>query len=224
MPIFNCHGCPLSIFACPIGTIQNFASLRIIPISVIASLGAVGSIIGRMPCGWLCPFGLLQDLIGKTTVATKKIWKKLGLARYAVLVIFAILVPYFFTIESPVTICRLCPAGTLEAAIPWRIIEGDGWQTSSVGFIIGLTILMEVAIASYAILRAFCRYLCPLGAILSLFNSFSLYKLRIAPSCKNCEKCNKLCPIDIKVSETPNSTDCIRCLNCLKCKHVKYGI
>src|SRR5690349_21397219 len=58
-PTFYCHGCPAASMACPIGLLVNFSTLRIVPYITIAILGLVGTIGGRLVCGWLCPFGLI---------------------------------------------------------------------------------------------------------------------------------------------------------------------
>ena len=72
--------------------------------------------------------------------------------------------------------------------------------------------------------RPFCRYACPLGLLFSLFNRVSLLKLEVSPSCNQCDACVKVCPVDIKVYEDPNSGQCIRCLNCLACTKVKVAV
>ena len=79
VPVLNCYSCPSAMGACPIGAIQNFFATARFNLSiaqyqfglyVIGFLGAVGSLVGRMPCGWLCPFGFLQELLYK--IKTKK--------------------------------------------------------------------------------------------------------------------------------------------------------
>ena len=65
-PTLNCYACPGAIFACPIGTIQHFAVVGgAIPAYVLGYLAAIGAVVGRMCCGWLCPFGFFQDLLYK---------------------------------------------------------------------------------------------------------------------------------------------------------------
>ena len=64
-PVFNCHSCPISVFACPLGVIGQFSGVGLIPLSVIGVVALGGLIAGRLLCGWACPFGLFQDLLYK---------------------------------------------------------------------------------------------------------------------------------------------------------------
>ncbi|MCX7598110.1 MAG: 4Fe-4S binding protein, partial [Armatimonadetes bacterium] len=78
-PGLNCWACPTAAFACPIGAIQNalgawrwrlaagvsLGALAALPWYVIGGLVAFGAVFGRMACGWLCPFGWFQELVGR---------------------------------------------------------------------------------------------------------------------------------------------------------------
>lgn len=73
-PGLNCYSCPASVLSCPIGAVQAvLASIRIslssmkyhIGLYIFGFLGTIGMLVGRFPCGWLCPFGFLQELIHK---------------------------------------------------------------------------------------------------------------------------------------------------------------
>ena len=80
-------------------------------------------------------------------------------------------------------------------------------------------------LSSMLIKRPFCRVICPLGLILSFFNRVSLFRLEVSSACNRCDVCQKLCPVDIKVYEDPNSDQCIRCLDCTACACVtKTGV
>jgi hypothetical protein len=116
IPALNCHSCPAAVFACPIGVLVNFAALRVFPFVAIGILGFVGSITGRLACGWLCPFGFIQDGLYKIPSKKFGIPRRLGYTKYVALLLMVAFIPFFFP-ESLLVFCRVCPAGTLESAI-----------------------------------------------------------------------------------------------------------
>ena len=131
VPILNCYSCPLAVGACPIGSLQHvLASLRSPFASapyqsglyIIGSLGIVGSLIGRMSCGWLCPFGLLQELLYKIPTPKTSIPRFMSYGKYAFLAIMVVALPILIVDNSgygQTWFCKwVCPAGTLEAGIP----------------------------------------------------------------------------------------------------------
>jgi len=135
----NCHSCPSAVFACPVGTLQNFAVNHVVPLYTLGILGLIGLLIGRLSCGWFCPFGWLQDLAYKIQVPKWKISNRFGWMRYAVLIILVGIIPYL-TLET--WFSRLCPVGTLEAGIP--LVLGDASIRQLIGgmFALKVTILI----------------------------------------------------------------------------------
>lgn len=213
-PGLNCYACPFAVFACPIGTLQHFIIIREIPFYTIGILGLIGSFLGRMSCGWLCPFGFLQDLLHKIKVRKLHISNRFGWLRYAVLIILVVIIP-FITLEP--WFSKLCPVGTLQAGIPWIIIRAD--LRELVGWLFGLKILILLFFIIWAIIttRPFCRFICPLGAIYSIFNRISAFQFKIDKElCSNCGICNKVCPMEINVLEGSQQNQCIRCMDCVK--------
>jgi len=65
VPFLHCYACPTSVGSCPIGNLQHFSGIRAIPYYTLGFIGLIGVTTGRMACGWLCPFGFLQDLMFK---------------------------------------------------------------------------------------------------------------------------------------------------------------
>jgi polyferredoxin len=204
-----------------------------IPYYVIGYLALIGLAVGRMACGWVCPFGFFQDLIAKIKIKKFRFPSFLRYLKYAVLVILVIIIP-FLTHEH--WFSRLCPWGAVEASIPWAIWNPDAPaflalipSNAPIRDMIGGVYYMKMAIlASFLILmllfrRPFCFLVCPLGAIFSLFNKVSIFRLGVNDAtCTKCNKCYARCPSGIKVYENPDSPDCIRCLDCTKCKSVKF--
>jgi Pyruvate/2-oxoacid:ferredoxin oxidoreductase delta subunit len=366
-PILNCYGGPLSVFACPMGSMQQIFGIHKFPWLPIGVFLLVGIVVGRMACGWVCPFGLWQDLLNKIpfrrsagrkrwlalvlvaaitalvgvvlTLVLKAhwyriflygwlpfnvialvlairgkfgiparlwlggllaaiglallVWLKLG-ASFGVVTgvvaavllgftgrwfaaVFAAVAGFLVVVIGPAThlgplaglplgiacavvlaaivlvldqlvrktlpatflkyaflllvavvvayktgepwFCKLCPQGTLEAGIPLVLWDPQGGLRDLVGWLyyVKVSILLLVVLASMSIKRPFCRLICPIGALYSVFNKFSLVHLEVNRACKTCRRCAKVCPMDIEVHQNANQLECIRCLEC------KYG-
>lgn len=217
-PVFHCYACPLATFACPIGVIAQFSALHILPFMAIGLLVAIGALLGSALCGWACPFGLVQDLAAKVPAPRLHLPAWTGYLRYAVLAGTVIAIPYLWGEGHPLFVCRVCPAGGLEAAVPAMVTqaaEGKGivWPNP-----VKLTIVVVFLIAIFFVRRPWCRLLCPLGAIFSLFNQVSAVFLRVdSGRCTQCKQCRKLCPYEIHPDQSPNDLRCIRCLECTRC-------
>lgn len=210
VPGLNCYSCPGAIGACPIGALQAVLSDRKFMFScyVFGFLTLVGALLGRFVCGWLCPFGLIQDLLHKIPfprkIRTFRGDRILRYLKYVLLLVFVILLPLFVVDAagggSPWFCKWICPAGTLEAGIP-LVLMNEPFQ-QAIGFLYTwkMAILAVIVLLSVVIYRPFCRYLCPLGAIYGLFNGVSLFRVKPGKICGSCPMCAK-----------PNTAECIRC-------------
>lgn len=230
VPGLNCYSCPGALGSCPIGALQAvLTSMRHkFSFYVIGFLTLIGVAMGRFVCGWLCPFGLIQELLYKIPFPKIKLSKKLEwlkYLKYLILVVFVFILPMFwvndFGMGDP-TFCKyICPAGTLEGGIPLTLMNTS--LRSAIGFLYvwKVAILIVTIILSIILFRPFCRFICPLGAIYSFFNPISLYRLEIdEKACTSCGACARKCKLDIKVHKTPNSLECIRCGECKSaCPH-----
>ena len=207
--VYHCHACPLSAFGCPIGALANFAAWHVFPFVAVGLLVVLAMTIGTLICGWLCPFGLFQDLLAKIPTPKLRLPAWLGLGRYVVLGALVLAVPFWLGEESSLFICRVCPAGTLEAALPEAVKTGVLPSTPR------LVILGLLLVAFLFVRRPWCRVLCPLGGILALGNRWSLLRLRWnEQECTRCGKCARDCPYGVDPTEDLDSTRCIRCLDC----------
>ncbi|MHC4843085.1 MAG: 4Fe-4S binding protein [Planctomycetota bacterium] len=217
-PVFHCHSCPLALFACPIGVLANFSALHLFPFVALGILVVIGVLLGAVVCGWLCPFGLLQDLLANipTPKFNPPAWT--GYGRYVILIGTVFLIPYFFGESHPLFFCRICPAGAIEAAMPNMVKQAIAGQSVAWPNALKLIILILFLIAILFVKRPFCRMMCPLGAIFGIFNRVSAFFVKLdGEKCNSCAKCSKLCIYGVEPYKTPNNDLCIRCLECTKC-------
>ena len=128
VPGLNCYSCPGAVGACPIGAFQavlgswNFKA----PFYVAGFLVFVGAVMGRLVCGWLCPFGLIQELLHKIPFPKKlrtfRGDRLLRKAKYVIFVLFVVLLPLCLVDAlgqgSPYFCKLLCPVGAWRAACP----------------------------------------------------------------------------------------------------------
>ena len=220
-PGLNCYSCPAASFACPIGALQAVGSSMNFNFSfyVVGFLLAVGVLLGRAVCGYLCPFGLLQELLHKIPFPRLKLWKGFLYVKYLMLVVFVILLPIVATnnlgMGKPAFCQYICPAGTLEAGIPLLLTHNELRQTIGSLFSLKMIILIITIMGCLLVYRFFCKVLCPLGAIYGLMNKISIYHLEVDPhKCVNCGKCSRVCKMEVDPVKNPASAECIRCGKC----------
>jgi ferredoxin-type protein NapH len=228
-PGLNCYSCPAALLSCPVGAIQNFlASLRFTPPGtwprpgaiVLGYLGFLGTLVGRLPCGWLCPFGFIQDLLYKIPSRKFNLWAPLRWVKYGVLAVVVVLLPLLlidaYGLGQPWFCKLICPSGTLLAALPLLLIKPALWQTLGFYFWNKITLMILIILLAVFISRFFCRVFCPLGALYGLFNRLSLAHLEfIAGNCVECQACVRACPTGVLPYADPASAECILCLKCL---------
>lgn len=227
LPVLNCYSCPGALGACPIGALQNAigGAWRHIPFYVLGSLMLFGILLGRLVCGFLCPFGLVQDLLHKIPTrkfhVPRRVDRALRFLKYVVLFGMVVGLSLLVTTEAGVTppfFCEfLCPAGTLGAGIPLLLANEDLRAVAGALFDWKLLVLVAILVAAVLVPRPFCRYLCPLGALYGLFNRFSFYRMGVDEGrCVGCGSCDRACPMGVEVRANPNSPECIRCGACRK--------
>ena len=220
VPGLNCYSCPGAVGACPIGALQGFLSgMRFrVPYYVIGLLLFFGAALGRAVCGFLCPFGFLQDLLH--TLPSRKIGKfradrLLRYLKYAVLLAGVVLLPILIKL-TPVFCKYVCPSGTVAGLL---LASADRTVRGSIGlrFWWKAALLAGIAGLSVFLYRPFCKYVCPLGAIYAPMNKVSLLRYRVdEDKCVSCGLCEKVCKMGINPVEDANSPECIRCGACIE--------
>lgn len=225
VPGLNCYSCPGALGACPIGSLQAVLGSRRFTVScyVFGLIMAFGALFGRLICGWMCPFGLVQDLLHKIPLFKKRKnlpgHKYLKYIKYVLLLVFVIILPSVIKDlagNGQPWFCEyICPSGTLFAGIPLVILNPELRAVIGFRFWWKIAVLVLVLLLSIKAYRPFCKYLCPLGALYGFCNPVSFYRFQVDKNaCVNCGACQKVCGMDIKVWENPNSMECIRCGDC----------
>ena len=216
-PGLNCYSCPGAIASCPLGSLQTgFLSSRYkVPYYILGTVILFGILLGRFICGFLCPFGLIQELIYKLPVPKIKknrITKVLSYLKYVILVVFVIAIPLVKLVPG---FCKyICPAGTVEAGIP--LVTSNEALRSLVGFLFSwkIFVLAVVLLICMFCYRSFCRFICPLGALYSFFAPVSLVRIKVdTDKCIGCNACVDTCLMDIK---KVGDHECIQCGSCIE--------
>ena len=233
VPGFNCYSCPGAIGACPLGALQNAiaASGSRTPSYVLGILLLYGLTFGRTICGFLCPLGLLQDLVHK--IPTLKIRKNpvtriFSYLKYVILAIFVVIVPFWYSLQNyPVpAFCKyICPEGTLGGALGLLANSAnfDKYPMLGILFTRKFLILLIITFLCILIFRAFCRFLCPLGAIYGLFAKVCVIGVKVdATRCTDCGRCVRECPMDIRHVGDKECIHCVRCLDVCSVKAISY--
>jgi len=204
-PGLHCYACPLAITVCPVGLAQNLVIFGTVPFFWLGTIIAYGLIAGRGFCGWFCPFGTLNDLLA---FRKTPIWRRISYTKFAVLVSTLIAAWYF----ADTIFCKLCPAASLEASIPYLFL---GIAKVNRSFLVHMGTLGGTLIGMVLVARFWCRYLCPMGAILSLFNRVSLLHLRWErDACTDCSACSLACPMGLDPHSEHDDHNCIKCGAC----------
>ncbi len=172
-------------------------------------------IFGPVFCGWVCPLGSIQEWVGKlgnkifkkkyNNFIPKKFDQILRYFRYVVL----IWVVYMTAVSGYLLFEKIDPYNALFAF----------WSEEL--SLPALIILILTLIASLFIERPWCKYACPLGALLGISNKIRIFKItRNVSSCISCKNCDRSCPMNIEVSEMENVTD-LQCISCFECTSEK---
>ena len=218
LPGLNCYSCPGAVGACPLGALQDSLaqSGTHAPAYIFGILILFGLLLGRLICGFLCPFGLIQELLYK--IRTPKLRKNrfTRILSYFKYVLLGVIIAIPLIYAGIPSFCKyVCPAGTFEGAIGLLSNGNNTDFFSMLGYLFTwkFCVLVVVVVASVFIYRFFCRFICPLGAIYSLFCRISMLGVKLdKDKCIDCGLCIQGCKMDIK---RVGDHECIQCGECI---------
>ena len=225
VPGFNCYSCPGAVGACPLGSIQNAlsASGHQAGWYVLGILSLFGVILGRTICGWLCPLGLIQELLHKIPtpkIRKSRITRTISWLKYIILAVFVVAIPLWYGLKHNMPLpgfCKyICPAGTFEGAMGLLSNPANTEKFSMLGILFTrkFVIMLVIGLLCVFCYRSFCRFICPLGAIYGLFNRFNVIGVKVDESrCNGCGSCVRSCGMDVR---HVNDHECINCGKCME--------
>jgi len=231
-PFFYCNACPAASSSCPLRPLElsvfkavkhpdNFNwKLLLYPLVI---LGTVGILTGRAVCGWACPIGFLQRGTGKVAKALKTKYpkiKKLGkhpiegylrYTKYFVLIGFVFVTSLFIGF----VFTDICPVGVLTGTFFIMALRPGVYVPASY-FYVAMVVFSLFLILIFLIERGWCRYFCPIGALLAPFNKISFLHIHVnQKECIHCNLCSEVCPMGIDVANMNRDTECILCGKCV---------
>jgi len=200
VPFMSCTSCPMRV--CPGVWLQPW---------VIGFLVVSGIVAGRVFCGWTCPMGVVQDLLGRVPKLRALRRPRFGRVdrwlkgiKYPML---AVTVAAFYLVNERFAVpVRGHSNWSLDAV---RV----AWLTYDTASRVRVVTLVAGAVLALGLTRVWCRYLCPLGALLTLGNRISLFRLRRDTA--RCTRCGKY-PRECRTYTTPGTADCVLCGDCIE--------
>ncbi len=218
---------------CPMGGLETLyryitsggkfvAHVHLSNVVLLVATLVVALLVRNAFCGWLCPFGFIQDMISSFSIFVQKRVKPI---RKAVKMLktkgagLAVLDRYLRFLKYGVLAWSVLGAAAYGFMVfrdvdPWAAL----WNLLELSLTVGTVVLAIVLIASLFVERPWCRYACPLGAATGLVGKLSpFYLKREAAACTSCGICTKACPVGLPVhtATTIKHADCMSCLECV---------
>ena len=225
-PFFYCQSCPAATSACPLRALEESVYKQsfewrflVYPLLIISVFGIT---TGRAICGWACPIGFLQRGTSRVARRVKKhpFAQKLGrhkaekylrYTKYIMLIglvfLTSLLIGFIFT--------DICPVGFLTGTIPILFLY-PGKFVPNYFFPVALIIFILFLVLIFLVERGWCRYFCPVGAMLGPFNKISMLHIAVdTKGCTLCNACSTICPMGIDIPHMNRDPECILCGKCV---------
>ncbi|MHA2032642.1 MAG: 4Fe-4S binding protein [Candidatus Kariarchaeaceae archaeon] len=245
-PIAMPAGAPFGIVWGGIDAIQYMLAIGQFPFFVFGLFFITGATVGKFFCGWACPVGFWQDMLSwfptkkwKISKPDNKAFQEISGFILWFILLFTAWVGYQTT-KGDVAVnywtrmpyAVIDPAGTMMVtlfyAFFWDILPGDapdeafGSIVDSMGFIfiLKMLVLLIISLISMKVPRAYCRWICPTGALLGYVSSNSILTVKRDPiKCVDgCNACEAACPMGVPLlDEDPSGISNSLCINCGNC-------
>lgn len=197
VPFVNCQTCPvITCWGRITGLFWGFWALLLVSVLFF----------GRVFCGWACPGGLVNQLIGKLSFAKMRIRNRFTeVAPWGLMAGLALAVIIWIGLYNP------------RSMIPMRVGEFWGsirlsFEHASIIWLVRTFIVLGLIAAGFAVANLWCRFACPTGGLLELFKRFSIFRIFKTSACNDCNACLRVCEMGTR----PDEANCTNCGDCLK--------
>jgi len=207
VPFVDCQNCPVITCWGRITTLF-WGFWFALPLTVL--------LFGRAFCGWLCPGGLLNQLLGK--VAPMKLRRDssaIRISSWGTAFGLVIALALWLGLDNP------------RWMVPIRV--GEFWQATmlsfehaSVNWLIRTGILLAFIAIGLIAANLWCRVACPTGGLLELMKRFSLFRIYKTRECNECDTCRSVCEMGTRPAER-NCTNCTDCVGSCPVNAIKIG-
>ncbi|HML33681.1 4Fe-4S binding protein [Sporomusa sphaeroides] len=208
IPFVSCETCP--VITCW-GRITSYfwGFWLLLPVSVLLA--------GRAFCGWLCPGGFVNQLIGKFSLL--KLRKRNRFVRFApagMAIALAAVAIIWFGMDNPRMMVPIRTGGDVLDSV--RL----SFEHASFAWLVRTFIILGLAAAGLLVANLWCRFVCPTGGLLELFKGMAIFRVFKTSACNDCDACLRVCEMGTRPDET-NCTNCGDCLQSCPVDAIKFG-